>query len=162
MTERVIAKMLTYSNGNKHDIAHFLKVFSYAQAIGKLEGLDEKQQQILELSAVVHDIACPLCREKYGNTNGKHQEEESEALLIPFLKEFELPTEIRDRIIWLVTHHHTYHPVDGIEHQILLEADFLVNADESNLKSEAIETFCKNVFKTESGIRFLKDIYKVD
>ena len=28
------------------------------------------------MAAVVHDIACPLCREKYGNTNGKHQEED--------------------------------------------------------------------------------------
>lgn len=66
-----------------------------------------------------------------------------------------------DDIIY-AAHHHTYHPVNGIEHQILLEADFLVNADESNLKPEAIKTFCKNIFKTETGIRFLKDIYKVD
>ena len=32
----------------------------------------------------IHDIACPLCREKYGNTNGKHQEEESTTLVEAF------------------------------------------------------------------------------
>lgn len=33
-------------------------------------------------AAITHDIACPLCRKKYGNTNGKYQEQEG-ALLIP-------------------------------------------------------------------------------
>ena len=27
----VIAKMIAYSDGNKHDIAHFLKVYTYAR-----------------------------------------------------------------------------------------------------------------------------------
>ena len=31
-----------------------------------------------------------------------------------------------------MTHHHTYTGVDGIDYQILLEADYLVNADESH------------------------------
>ena len=30
--------------------------------------LTPQTQETLELAAVVHDIACPLCREKYGNT----------------------------------------------------------------------------------------------
>ena len=43
--------------------------------------LNPELQKLVEVTAVVHDIACPLCRVKYGNTNGKHQEEESAALL---------------------------------------------------------------------------------
>ena len=39
-----------------------------------------------------------------------------------------------ERIIWLVTHHHTYTNIDGIDYQILIEADFLVNASESNFQ----------------------------
>ena len=66
-------KMILLSNGNQHDINHFLKVHAYAATIGACEGLPEDTLQTLELAAIVHDIACPLCREKYGNTNGKYQ-----------------------------------------------------------------------------------------
>ena len=38
----VIAKMIAYSDGNKHDIAHFLKVYTYARMIGEMENLTEK------------------------------------------------------------------------------------------------------------------------
>ena len=67
-------KMILLSNGNRHDINHFLKVHAYAAAIGACEGLPEDTLQTLELAAIVHDIACPLCRKKYGNTNGKYQD----------------------------------------------------------------------------------------
>ena len=73
-------KMILFSNGNQHDINHFLKVHAYAATIGACEGLPEDTLQTLELAAIVHDIACPLCREKYGNTNGKYQELEGAPL----------------------------------------------------------------------------------
>ena len=67
----MIQKMIDYSNGNIHDIEHFMKVWAYAKTIGESEHLNEETQFILEAAAVVHDIACPLCREKYGNADGK-------------------------------------------------------------------------------------------
>ena len=59
------------------------------------------------------------------------------------------------------THHHTYKDVDGLDYQILLEADFLVNGDESNLTKEAIEKMKKNVFKTKTGIELLNHIFEL-
>ena len=79
-------KMLACSGGALHDIDYFLKVWSLARTIGELEGLDRHTQTVLELAALVHDIACPLCREKYGDTNGKHQELESPPLVEPSLR----------------------------------------------------------------------------
>ena len=79
-----IKKMIDFYEGNIHDIDHFMKVWALAKTIGEEEGLDDQTQEILEYAAVVHDIACPLCRKKYGNTNGKNQELESE----PLVKEF--------------------------------------------------------------------------
>ena len=84
MIPKVMAKMIDVSRGNRHDIAHFLKVHAYAALIGHMEGIDERKQLILELAAIVHDIACPLCRQKYGNANGKYQEAESEASCVLF------------------------------------------------------------------------------
>lgn len=159
--EQMIEKMITFYQGNVEDINHFMKVLSFASLIGRLESVDEETQETLELAAIVHDIACPLCRIKYGNTNGNHQEEESEALLQDFLAEFDMPQQRKDRIIYLVTHHHTYSNVDGADYQILLEADYLVNAGESEKYASAIEEFKNHVFQTSSGLRLLKEIYHV-
>ena len=72
----ITKKMIDYSDGNLHDICHFLKVYAYAKTIGECEKLDSRTQFTLETAALMHDIACPLCRAKYGNTNGKYQEKE--------------------------------------------------------------------------------------
>ena len=125
-----IQKMIAFYKGNHHDINHFLKVWSMAKTIGELEGLDGHTQEVLELTAVVHDIACPLCREKYGDADGKH--------------------------------HHTYTEIGGIDHQILLEADYLVNADEHGYSRPAIQTFRQRIFRTAAGLRLLDSIYLQD
>lgn len=157
----VLAKMITYSDGNKHDIAHFLKVYTYARMIGEMENLSERQQETLEIAAVIHDIACPVCRKKYDNTNGSNQEKESPELVEDFLKDIEIDPEMKSRINYLVSHHHTYTNVDGIDYRILLEADFLVNADESEMSEKAILTARKRVFATNTGKNLLTSIYKL-
>ena len=159
MTERILAKMINFSCGHRGDVCHLLKVYAYAQAIGKLEGLNCETQQTLELAAIVHDIACPVCREKYGSTDGKLQERESEAILRPFLAEFSLPRAMEERVAYLVSHHHSYHNVDGADYRILLEADFLVNADESNYSAEQIRAAEESVFETATGKHFLRALF---
>lgn len=161
MIGSITAKMIDFYNGERPSIAHFLKVYAYAKTIGQLEGLDKETQETLEIAAVVHDIACPLCRKKYGSSAGNLQEWESEALLRPFLAEFELPEAMRERVISLVCRHHTYTDVDGPDCQILLEADYLVNADEGDLSSQAIKAFRESVFRTQSGIKLLNSIFGV-
>ena len=155
----LLKKMIAFYNGNLHDINHFLKVWAMAKTIGEQKKLDSHTQEILELTAVVHDISCPLCREKYGNTGGKNQELECPPLVTAFFAE--LPVDPSDvaRISWLVAHHHTYTNVDGIDHRILLEADFLVNAGESDYSQAAIQSARQRVFQTSTGIRLLDSIY---
>ena len=147
ITAVAIEKMIDFYQGNLRDIEHFLKVWAYAKTIGEQESVDENTQGILELAAVVHDISCPLCREKYGNTNGKNQELESEPLVKEFLEGMPVSEQKVERIIWLVTHHHTYTNIDGIDYQILIEADFLVNASESNFSKVSIENAKSRIFK---------------
>ena len=159
MVTEVAKKMIEFSDGNLHDINHFMKVYAYAKTIGSLERLPADTQEILEIAALVHDIACPLCREKYGNTNGKYQELEGPALAKELLEELSVPTPVIDRVTYLVGHHHTYTNVDGLDYQILLEADFLVNADESQLGTEAIKRMRDKVFQTASGIQLLDSMY---
>ena len=155
------AKMIAFYGNNTADINHFLKVSAFAEIIGKLEQLDDMEQDVLEIAAIVHDIACPLCREKYGNTNGKYQEKESEALLRPFLSEFHLPEAMAERVIYLVSHHHTYTDVQGKAHQILLEAHYLVNAEESAYSIANLQQARNRIFKTRAGIHILNSIFAI-
>ena len=156
---QIMEKMIAFSNGNLHDMNHFMCVWTYAKTIGELEGLDGHTQEVLELAAVIHDIACPLCREKYGDTDGKHQELESPALVETFFTELPAARPDVDRISWLAAHHHTYTDIGGIDHQILLEADYLVNTDEQGHSRSAIENFRRRVFRTASGTHLLDSIY---
>lgn len=155
----ITKKMIEFYNGNLHDINHFLKVYAYAKAIGECEGLDELTQISLEVAAILHDIACPLCQEKYGRADGTHQEQEGPALAIQFLKGSGLPQACVGRVVYLVGHHHTPEKVDGPDYQILLEADYLVNADEGGYTREHIEQTLEKVFKTETGKALLQSIY---
>ncbi len=157
----IIFKMVKNSNGNLYDINHFMKVYAYAKMIAECEKVTPKEQMTIEIAAVVHDIACPLCREKYGNTNGSLQEQEGMVLAEEFLKESGLPDEMTERIIFLVGHHHTLQGVDGIDYQILLEADYLVNADESGYDKDNIRNTMECLFKTSTGKELLRSIYEI-
>ena len=155
----MIQKMIDYSNGNIHDIEHFMKVWAYARTIGELEHLEKETQFILEASAIVHDIACPLCREKYGNADGKHQEAEGPALVVDFLKDSGMSDAQIDRISYLVGHHHTLDGIEGIDYQILIEADYIVNAAENQFSQGNIMNFREQFFRTKAGRALLDDIF---
>jgi hypothetical protein len=59
----------------------------------------------------------------------------------------------------LIGHHHTYSKIDGIDYQILIEADFLVNIYEDEIKIPQIESIKNKYFKTKSGTEFLNSLY---
>jgi len=52
--------------------------------------------------------------------------------------------------------------IEGLDYQILVEADFLVNLYEDNCSQHAINATCKNIFKTQAGISLLRDMYDKD
>ena len=158
----IIVKMVKYSKGDHHDINHFMKVYTYAKTIAECEKVTPEKQTIIEIAAVIHDIACPLCREKYGNTDGKLQEKEGAVLAEEFLQGTGLSEEMVNRIVFLVAHHHTLQGVDGIDYQILLEADYLVNADEAGYPESNIRQVMDSVFKTSAGRMLLQSVYGIE
>ena len=156
---QIMQKMIRFSEGNIHDIDHFIRVWTYAKTIGELEQLDEETQYILEVAAITHDIACPLCRDKYGNTNGKHQEEEGAPLVKEFLSDSEM-TEVQiDRVDFLVGHHHTFTGIDCLDWQILIEADYIANATENGYSETNVRNFIQKIMKTDSGKSLAKDVF---
>lgn len=152
-------KMIEMSSGSRHDVNHFIKVWTYAKTIGELEELDETTQKTLEYASIVHDIACPRLRAEYGSCPGTKQQEIGAPMAREFYKDSGLPRDVIDRIVYLVGHHHTFENVEGPDYQILLEADFLVNAGEQNACRREIERFRSAVFRTKTGLSLLDSIY---
>jgi len=156
---QIMEKMIKASGGNIHDIEHLVKVWSYAKTIGELEALSPETQFLLETEAITHDIACPVCHEKYGNANGKLQEKESPELIKHFFAETDLTETQKGRISYVVGHHHTYEGVDGLDWQILLEADYIVNASENSYTKENILNFMNQHTKTAAGKRLIREVF---
>ena len=124
-----------------------------------MEGLDSRTLEILRTAAVLHDIGIHAAEEKYGNCSGKYQEIEGPAPAREILSRLTTDEELIDRVCFLIAHHHTYSGVNGSDWQILLEADFIVNAYEDALKADAIRHFRDNIFKTQSGLSLLNKIF---
>lgn len=154
-------QMIVFSNGNLHDITHFITVWTYAKTIGELEGLKPDTQYLLEAAAIVHDIACPLCREKYGHADGKLQEKEGPALVRAFLADSGITEAQKERIAYLVGHHHTLSGIEGDDYQILIEADYLTNASEQGYSAANIEHFRNTIMKTESGKKLAAALFRL-
>ena len=151
----VITAMIEFFHGDLHEVEHLLKVYGYAKAIGEEEGLDAKTQRTLEITAVVHDIGIPLAYAKYGNDAGPHQEELGPAAARELLEKLGCDAETIARVCTLVGRHHTYENVDGMDCQILLEADYLVNASFEKHGREAVLSAREGFFRTKTGIRYL-------
>lgn len=159
MIKQIIDDMIVYSKYNLHDISHFMAVYNYATLIADSENISAKDKETLQIASIIHDIACPLCRIKYGNTNGKYQEIEGEVLAKEFLEKY--CNIDKERIVYLVSHHHTFTNVLGIDYQILLEADAIENAIENFYDIQTLKKFKENVFKTKTGLKLLKEIFNI-
>ena len=152
-------KMIDYDAGDRRRINHFFKVTSYARTIGEREQLDESTLFILTAAALTHDIGIKVSMEKYGNCDGPHQEKEgppeAEKLLIPLTDD----AAFIERVCYLVGHHHTYSNIDGMDYQILVEADFLVNLYEDKEHIKAVRSAYEKIFRTQSGRKLCKEIF---
>lgn len=162
MITDLIIKMTEFNAGDPLRVQHMIKVYEFAHIIGVNEGLDAKTIKILDIASVMHDIGIRPSEEKYGHCTGKLQEQEGPAYAREMLSHFtDVTEEEKERVCWLIAHHHTYDNIDGLDYRILLEADFLVNAFEDNLEKESIRHFRDKVFETETGIHLLNTMFGV-
>lgn len=159
MINRIHYEMIRLYSGDPKRIQHFCKVHSYAKLIAEMEHVDADTLFILEAASLTHDIGIHLCEEKYGSSNGKLQEKEGPAIAEKLLKELQFEENVIERVKYLIAHHHTYDAIDGIDYQILVEADFLVNYFEDHLETESIKKSVKKIFKTETGIRIATEMF---
>lgn len=151
--DELLCAMIEYDKKDARRIQHFVKVHEFARLIGLSEGLDEKTQEILEAASIVHDIGIHKAEEKYGRNTGKYQELEGPGEAETLLLSLGWPQEVIARVSYLVGHHHTYSAIDGVDYQILVEADFLVNFYEEGAMPAIRQDVYNRIFRTEGGKR---------
>ena len=131
MINRLHYEMIRLYSGDPMRIQHFCKVHSYAKLIAEMEHVDASTLFILEAAALAEKL----------------------------LKELQFEENVIERVKYLIAHHHTYDAIDGIDYQILVEADFLVNILEDGLAKEAALQAYHNIFKTESGKNICQEMF---
>ena len=89
----------------------------------------------------------------------KLQEKEGPALAEQMLSELGFEKDVIERVSFLVGHHHTYTGIDGLDYQILVEADFLVNLYEDDVNRHGIEQAYQQIFRTQTGKEIFNQMY---
>jgi len=67
--------------------------------------------------------------------------------------------QILNRILYLIGNHHSYSKIDGLDFQILVESDFLVNIYEDEIDLAHIEPLKEKYFKTATGKALLTRMF---
>lgn len=161
MLNKLTMEMIEYYTGDPKRIQHFLKVHEFAKLIAADENLDEKTRLTIEAAAIVHDVGIKIGEKLYGVCTGKHQEQLGPPMAKRMLTDAGFPSDITERACYLVGHHHTYTDIDGIDLQILIEADFIVNLYENETSMDGIVSAYNDIFKTESGKLLCRQMFKI-
>lgn len=159
--DQLFLQTVAFFKGHPAQVQHLVKVHGFAAHIGRLEGLSETEQFILEAAALVHDVGILPAEQKYGSCNGKLQEQEGPPVATQLLSSLQVPPAVTERVAYLVGHHHTYTDIDGADYQILVEADFLVNLHDGQTPTEQIEITGKTIFRTKTGRKLLSELFGV-
>jgi len=157
--ENLVKRIFDYDPDGPN-IHHLMAVHEYSRLIAKMENVDEDTLLIIEIAAYLHDIGVKISKEKYGNSNPQHQEYEGPIVAREILSEYDLPEKDVERICFIIGHHHTYNAIDGIDFQIIVEADYIVNLMEGYCKKESLPKMKQNIFKTKSGKYILEQMFE--
>jgi HD superfamily phosphodiesterase len=161
MPEQVLLNMVRYFGKDVRRISHALKVYGFSKAILAGEGITGETKTITDLAAILHDIGIKEAEWKYNSSAGHYQEIEGPPIARRILTECGITGDVADRVCYLVGHHHTYNKIDGIDFQILVEADFLVNIHEGFIKPDAAPAVVENYFKTKTGKHLADSMYSL-
>lgn len=128
MHTEAIEAMKQFFGSDERWVHHSLEVLGFARRILDGEGLkDSFTNDVVCLSAIFHDVGIPRALEKHGSAAGPLQEKEGEEIAREILKGLNIRPDILERVCYIIGHHHTREAIDGVDFQVMWEADALVN-----------------------------------
>lgn len=159
MLNRLCKETIAYDCGDPKRIQHFIKVHAFAKLIAESEGIGAHVRFVLEAAAYLHDIGIHKAEDLFGDCGGKNQEKLGPGEAAPILERCGFSEADAQRVCFLIAHHHTYTGIDGVDWQILLEADMLVNLFEDEAGEHAARSALERVFKTETGKELCRQMF---
>ncbi|MCX6154144.1 MAG: HD domain-containing protein [Candidatus Kapabacteria bacterium] len=141
---------------------HTLKVYEFTQKIIQGENIDQNTSELIRVAAILHDIGSTQAFIKHGSKKGKFQELEGPAVVQRILQYQNVTVEIIERVSYIVGHHHTMSAIDGLDFQVIWEADALVNIADELTFLEDKERLGKHIeknFSTFTGKKLAEEMY---
>jgi hypothetical protein len=158
MKERISLEMKKYFGTDFKRVHHALKVANYAEQILKPEG---GNPLVVLAATYLHDVGIHEAEKKYQNSSWDYQEIEGPGIAKEILKKLDVQKELIDEICDIIGHHHHPRAEETLNFQILYEADWMVNLEESEVLKdrEQLSKIIEEVFKTTSGKKLAEKIY---
>ena len=160
MIKTIRNSMIEYFGNDVKRINHALKVHAFADILAESLALDDKTRSVISHTAYLHDIGIKESERKYNSSAGKYQETEGPPVARAIMESLSVSPDIIERTCFIIGNHHTYTKIDGIDFQIIVEADFLVNIYEDEMSKDAVDSALNRIFKTRKGIELLKGMYQ--
>jgi len=149
--DKIIEEMKEVFKEIPFGIEHTLKVLKNAEDIIAGENIQE-EKELIEIAAILHDIGAVEALRKYGSIDDVYQEKEGPEVARKILEKVGYYKNV-DRICYIIGNHHTPSKIDGIDFQILWEADLLENLTvmDKQKQQQEIKKCIENNFKTNTG-----------
>ncbi len=156
--QKVIVEMKQVYKDRPQGIEHTLRVLNNAEVIMAEENLSDQDQELIAIAAILHDIGIPRALEKYGSSKSTFQEQEGGVIARSILEKLGYDSDKTDRVCYIVGNHHTKSKIDGLDFQIIWEADLLVNLENMEISKtpQKLEGYIKENFKTQGGLKLIK------
>ena len=138
-----IAKaMKDYYGADEQKVRHFVSVYTLSKTIGELEKLPSITQEYLEIASLMHDIDNIEKAKDIMKTN-------------------EVDDEVLERVAFVIEHFNDLDHITGLDHQILLEAHYIVDFKEHRTPRLEIINCANTRFMTNYGKAFLKKAFNI-
>lgn len=136
----------------REDILHTQEVVSYTRMVAIGEGLSQKEVDMQEIAAWLHDIGCPRSKEIYGNSLPQNQQRVGKDVARELLEDITYLTEDeKEWIMNVVGTHHQFAESQRLSFTPLFEADLIVNILSGYYKKEQAENLYKTLITSKTG-----------
>lgn len=148
-----IAEMQAHFGTDKRRINHALKVLRFAEMILEGENVADDLRTIVTITALLHDVGIKAAEEKYKSSAGRYQEIEGPPIAEEIMRRHGETEAVIGRVAYIIGGHHTAAKNNGLDFQIIWEADLLVNIEEDGLAdgSDKLGGIIERNFRTNTG-----------
>lgn len=156
-----ISELRRHFDTDERRINHALKVLNFAEQIMHGEMVDDSLRRIVTITAILHDVGIKAAEQKYGSSAGPYQEQEGPAIAEAIMRRLNESKDVIARVSYIIGGHHTPAKNNGLDFQIIWEADLMVNIEEDNLtgdKAKLAAIVAKN-FRTKTGRQLAEQTY---